>query len=146
MTVKRLTIPMAIIIFTMCAFALAIASDTDTDTSDDSAAKKVEVKVAVSPVIDSTTSATTRYLPVKFDSHDAHTKDFGLSCTSCHHDIVSVNEKTSPCSTCHDKADAKVSMKDAMHKSCVSCHREYKKKNGETSCPTGCLDCHTERK
>lgn len=103
-------------------------------------------KKPIQPVLDSITSATPRYLPVVFANHDAHAKQFNISCKTCHHDIKSENEKPKACSSCHNKPDAKVDLKSAMHKSCRACHIEHKKENKGSTAPVNCLDCHSERK
>lgn len=100
----------------------------------------------IQPVLDSITSATPRYLPVVFANHDAHAKKFNISCKTCHHELKSENEKPTPCSSCHNKTDAKVDLTSAMHKSCRGCHTKHKKENKDSIAPVDCLSCHTERK
>lgn len=99
-----------------------------------------------SPVLDATTKATHRYLPVKFDSHDKHSTELGISCKRCHHEIADGVQEPSACSNCHDKKDSKPNMTEAMHQSCRGCHQQAKKKTPKSKVPTRCLDCHTERK
>jgi len=94
--------------------------------------------------IDDVTKATTRYLPVNF-KHAYHQDDLGITCVTCHHtNAQDFTEGVPPtCSSCHNAKTEELSLKDAMHKSCVVCHLEMEEQ-GETP-PTECLDCHVQR-
>lgn len=102
--------------------------------------------VGVKPVIDATTKATHRYLPVIFDSHDKHSTSFGIGCKQCHHEISDATKEPAACSDCHDQKDAKIDIKSAMHKSCKGCHQLALNKNAKSKAPVSCLGCHQERK
>ncbi|MBM4290478.1 MAG: hypothetical protein FJ138_02765 [Deltaproteobacteria bacterium] len=78
--------------------------------------------------------------PVRFP-HSRHQKDFGLSCSSCHH-VPQVFK----CRDCHNDTSA-VSRQQAFHdggaRSCRSCHREMASKG--FAGPRTCDGCHVPR-
>ncbi len=94
--------------------------------------------------IDDVTKATNRYIGVDF-YHAKHITEFGVACVTCHHEQKEdfVSGYAPKCSVCHN-ADAEVSFKDSMHKTCVICHIDEIAKGEEP--PIECLDCHIERK
>ena len=101
---------------------------------------------AKAPVLDATSGATHRYLPVPFATHARHAKDLGLACPACHHDVTAADPKPAKCSGCHDQPGAKVDLADAMHRSCRGCHEKYVADHKDSKAPTKCLECHVERK
>lgn len=105
-----------------------------------------EANDTFSPVLDATTRASTRYLPVKFSTHNKHMKWVKTGCVTCHHDITNGDNEPNSCSSCHNKTGAKVDLVEAMHKSCKGCHLKIKARSPKTKAPTTCLECHTERK
>ena len=96
-------------------------------------------------VLDATSGATARYLPVSFQSHDRHTQDFGIACSSCHHDLQGQRLQPQACSSCHDHASSAVDLTDASHTSCRGCHQQVQLDRQATSAPVECLACHQER-
>lgn len=99
----------------------------------------------IKPVLDAVTEATTRYIPVTFLSHKRHIGLPKMNCATCHHDIKGNGGKTPKrCSNCHNKPDAKINLKDAMHTTCVGCHLEMATPQ-RFSPPRKCLGCHKER-
>jgi all-trans-retinol 13,14-reductase len=100
---------------------------------------------ALQPVIDSTTGATTRYLPVTFASHDDHVEQYGLACEACHHTLDGLAVQPQPCSACHDQRGSTVDLSDASHESCRGCHREVLQRDPESLAPVDCMACHRER-
>ncbi len=96
------------------------------------------------PVLDTTTGATTRYLPVRFRSHDRHAQDYGISCDSCHHELDGAAVQPQACSGCHDHGA--VDLTDASHTSCRGCHQQAVKANPAVAAPVDCLECHEERR
>ena len=72
--------------------------------------------------IDAVTSATTRYLPVRFP-HEDHAEAFDLECKQCH--------ETRP----HGDLEA------YYHRLCLGCHRA-----DEAKTPPDCFQCHKERR
>ena len=97
------------------------------------------------PVLDATTVATPRYLPVTFASHDAHAGELGLACRTCHHEMAADDQEPAACSACHDQSGAAVSLTEAMHGGCRGCHRRHRAENEGSSAPVACLECHTQR-
>jgi prolycopene isomerase len=101
------------------------------------------------PVIDAYTSVTPRYLPVEFSSHDMHIEQLTYRCRICHHELSSDSKKPpsqpQSCADCHDIKNAPVDLASAMHSACRGCHIETRKKDGESTAPVECLDCHRER-
>jgi len=94
--------------------------------------------------IDDVTKATNRYIGVDF-YHSRHIMDREITCVTCHHEQNEdfVSGSAPKCSICHN-ADAEVSFKDSMHKTCVVCHLEMTAAGKNP--PTECLVCHIERK
>jgi len=104
-------------------------------------------------------AGTDDYEPVRF-MHRAHATHSGGDCTVCHHrvqdpakpddrvgrEITQVDMsafRPSTCGACHrlpDEPDAptRPGLKGAYHQQCVGCHE----REGETTAPTGCRDCH----
>ncbi len=76
-------------------------------------------------------------------THAAHSEDYGLECTSCHHEDTSIEPEPQSCANCHDALPAKASktpsLKDAVHAKCQSCHKDDMFSNGLADCAT----CHT---
>ncbi len=97
------------------------------------------------PILDATTEATKRYVPVKFRTHDEHVTYAARRCERCHHDLKD-GKKTEPegCTTCHNREAATIKLPEAMHRACRGCHIE-KWKEGHAGRPLYCLDCHRER-
>jgi len=102
---------------------------------------------SIQPVIDALSMATPRYLPVVFQSHDAHAKTYGIHCQECHHDIQSADETPDACSSCHNQTDDdNLSLMNIMHHNCRNCHFAKKQSNPAAKAPIQCLECHQERK
>ncbi len=96
------------------------------------------------PVLDATTSATSRYLPVVFDGHDRHHQEHDVACATCHYDLRDGATSPQACSSCHDAQGAALDLIDASHQSCRGCHQEGRV-SGEHDAPVACLGCHRER-
>jgi hypothetical protein len=102
------------------------------------------------PTLDVTTSATPRYEPIRFASHDAHAAR-AETCTGCHHTSAD-DVKTHPkCESCHAplvSASPKtmLDITSAFHKQCRTCHLAIHQENRTSYPPIKCLGCHTERK
>ncbi len=96
------------------------------------------------PVLDATSSATTRYLPVRFTSHDRHAGDYGVACASCHHDLQGQAVEPQVCSSCHHAGSA-VDPAEASHRSCRGCHQQLRVEDPASVAPVACLECHQER-
>jgi hypothetical protein len=133
MTLNRLPIALLLLLVAFAFFFYGIYAMADTGKEG-------------TPALDSTTKATSRYLPVVFASHDKHAKDYNIGCTKCHHDIAKADEKPASCKSCHDEKGAEVDMKKAMHTSCLGCHKSVVAKKAESQAPVQCLACHRERK
>lgn len=57
--------------------------------------------------------------------HDAHSYDFGFSCTECHHEMDDFGMDPQRCSDCHEASGSGMSqltMGEAAHQSCIDCH------------------------
>ncbi len=120
--------------------ALDRADFADASQSEETAEAKDKTGAMI---LDSVTSATTRYEPVEFTTHDKHAEAF--NCRTCHNDISNNDETPASCSSCHNKPGAKASLMKAMHTRCRGCHIKQKEKNKESEAPVSCLGCHTER-
>ncbi len=131
-----------ILIIAVWALVCVDLPDTHSTASAVSASAK---KADEGPVLDATTSPTTRYLPVTFSAHDEHAQSLG-DCEKCHHNISGKDETPGACSSCHNAPDASVNLRDAMHKSCKGCHADAQKKNPASKAPVECLGCHEQRK
>ncbi len=142
-------------IFFLCAiFLVAVWAVMSVDATGDargaSATSESDSEKTIAheagPVLDATTSPTTRYVPVVFATHDLHAQRLKGHCKTCHHDFDETGETTpAACSSCHNAAKASVNLADAMHKSCRGCHMAAKKKDGESTAPVECMGCHKER-
>ncbi len=97
------------------------------------------------PLLDATSGATTRYLPVSFRSHDRHVEELGLACSACHHELQGQQAQPQACSSCHDHAGSAVDLTDASHGSCRGCHQQTVEQDPASLAPVGCLECHQER-
>jgi hypothetical protein len=94
--------------------------------------------VAPYPGVDAVTAATRRYLPVSFETHDAHIEWLGGDCRKCHHEEEPV--KRQACRNCHAHAPV------PMHKSCRGCHIAVVRDRPASAAPIECLGCHVEPK
>ncbi len=74
--------------------------------------------------IDAVTSATTRYLPVRFN-HQGHAELYDIQCKGCH--------------TGEPHGDLRV----YYHRLCLGCHLAGQEE--DTKEPPDCFVCHTER-
>lgn len=103
------------------------------------------VSAPASVVID---AAAKKQAPVTFP-HDKHVK-LGKPCDTCHHTNKGLTAeskvKVEKCSSCHMKAEGKMSTmadmnleKNPMHNKCVGCHKAEKKG------PTSCVKCHVKK-
>ncbi len=92
------------------------------------------------------------YRPGKADwGHAAHGEQFGVECTSCHHEDKSIEETPSNCADCHEagaapsrqKAEAGTppSFADAVHARCAACHEEWFGANAARNCSR----CHFDK-
>lgn len=127
---KKDIFPVGIILFIAITFVCAIAFSIEFGP------EKIR--------IDDVTKATNRYIGVDF-YHARHVMDRKITCVTCHHEQNEdfVSGSAPKCSICHN-ADAEISFKDSMHKTCVVCHLN-KVAMGKNP-PTECLSCHIQRK
>ena len=93
--------------------------------------------------VDAATSATRRYLPVSFATHDAHVERLGRDCGKCHHEDgagggVKLGDKQA-CRNCHAHSPV------PMHKTCRGCHLAIVTDRPESPAPIERLGCHVER-
>ncbi|MFH1465206.1 MAG: FAD-dependent oxidoreductase [Pseudomonadota bacterium] len=100
----------------------------------------------VGPVLDATSGATSRYLPVTFHSHGAHTEEYGVACVDCHHLVAGVPSPPASCASCHDQAGARLDLPDASHQACRGCHLDEREADSRSQAPVACLECHAERR
>ena len=101
------------------------------------------------PTIDITTTATPRYQPILFSSHDAHAAREG-KCSGCHHTSVSDVKAPPECASCHARSATfspqnTIDLKAAFHKQIRTCHQAIHLENRTSYPPIKCLECHTER-
>jgi len=97
------------------------------------------------PVLDAVTTASPRYEPMKFATHEAHSRRLNARCNRCHHDMKDDKSEPGRCATCHGRPKAALGLVDAYHGLCRDCHRNTRANQGETGPPTDCLGCHRER-
>lgn len=142
---KQIALACCLLVAALAVLWAVEAFGESTATGIKTSEKKAESAIA-KPVLDATTSATHRYLPVVFASHDKHAKVLKIACDRCHHDMKMALSDITACSDCHDKKDAPVDLTKAMHQSCRGCHLESTKINAASKAPVNCLGCHTERK
>ncbi len=82
-------------------------------------------------------------------SHTEHGEDYGLDCTSCHHEDTDIEPEPQNCANCHSplgdtgkkdstKKVSTLSLRDAVHAKCQSCHEDMFS-NGIKDCAS----CHT---
>ncbi len=73
-------------------------------------------------------------------THTAHAEEYGLDCTSCHHEDTSIEPEPQNCANCHQETgdETMPSLRDAVHLKCQSCHEEMFEAK-----VTGCASCHT---
>ncbi len=59
-------------------------------------------------------------------THTAHAEEYGLDCTSCHHEDTSIEPEPQNCANCHESTgdETMPSLKDAVHLKCQSCHED----------------------
>ncbi len=74
--------------------------------------------------------------------HDMHSEDFGLDCTSCHHEDTDIEPEPQNCANCHFTGytpadDPMPSLKNAVHIRCMTCHQDYYDEG-----LNGCASCH----
>ncbi len=74
--------------------------------------------------------------------HDMHVEDFGLDCTSCHHEDTDIEPEPQNCANCHFTGytpadDPMPSLKTAVHARCMDCHQDYFDEG-----LNGCASCH----
>jgi len=125
----------------------AAGEGQDAEATEEAASQKeTEEALPFEPVLDDTTSATPRYLPVVFATHDRHAKEYAIACKACHHDMQAEDSKPGSCTGCHNKPDASMNLTAAMHASCRGCHMKHKAGHPDSTVPVECLGCHTERK
>jgi all-trans-retinol 13,14-reductase len=99
---------------------------------------------AFSPVIDATSEATNRYLPVVFHTHDRHVEEQGIDCVTCHHEVQGAGGEPRACAACHGVGSS-VDLGEASHRSCRSCHQQARLERPDSAAPVDCLACHRER-
>jgi len=160
--------PHTVFILVMIAAALLLVlaaawlSAADPDPADSGQTAKTEAKAKgagkpepeltdeygerIHRILDATTTATPRYLPILFTSHDKHIEKLGKNCKQCHHDIEKNEDTPNSCGDCHNDKSAKVDLIEASHKSCRGCHREVKAKDPNSPAPVECMGCHSEKK
>lgn len=91
------------------------------------------------------------YVPGTRDwGHDMHVKEFGLECSSCHHEDTSIEPEPMNCADCHEagKAPSKApfeegvppGLADSVHKRCASCHQEWFDTGARS-----CVKCHFDK-
>jgi hypothetical protein len=100
----------------------------------------------VGPVLDATSGATSRYLPVMFHSHAAHTDEYGVACVDCHHLVAGNPSPPASCASCHDQEGAHLDLPDASHRTCRGCHLDEREADARSQAPVACLECHEERR
>ena len=73
-------------------------------------------------------------------THAEHADDYGLECTSCHHEDTDIEPEPQNCANCHEsKGDENLlALRDAVHLKCQSCHDDMFE-DGIKSCTS----CHT---
>ncbi len=73
-------------------------------------------------------------------SHAAHAEEYGLDCTSCHHEDTDIEPEPQNCANCHESTGDETvpSLRDAVHLKCQSCHEDMFS-NGIKDCAS----CHT---
>ncbi len=77
--------------------------------------------------------------------HPAHSEDYGLNCSDCHHTYAEGDSgEPEACGTCHNPESEDGSMLgrvDAFHKQCIECHEA----SGVTPGGSDCAECHKPR-
>ncbi len=109
----------------------------------------LDARLAMDPdamVMDATTGATSRYLPVVFDGHERHSAQHGVPCGGCHHELSFGSPGPMACSGCHDSQVAAVDLAEASHRSCTGCHRQLHRESAAAVAPVECMGCHQERR
>ncbi len=73
-------------------------------------------------------------------THKAHAEEYGLDCTSCHHEDTSIEPEPQNCADCHQESgdESMPSLRDAVHVKCQSCHEDMFDEGIK-----GCASCHT---
>ncbi len=78
-------------------------------------------------------------------NHDAHSREYGLYCSDCHHNYQQGQEQPPQhCTACHQKGMGGGMMpgrKEAFHKQCIGCHENF----GAGPARTECSACHSPR-
>ena len=130
-TMKKVTLFLFLLVF---VFAFAHRADpwaVETEVPDNKVTESTppdspgdRVKAPDIIEIDAITSATTRYLPVRFH-HQDHAELYGIECKVCH--------------TNKPGGD----LKEYYHSLCLGCHKI--KKEGVVLGPSTCFTCHQER-
>jgi len=91
--------------------------------------------------------------PVKL-THRAHSKEYKIACTDCHHDYQdgkNVWKEEMPaknCRECHNplKKQGKVmKLQIAYHKNCKNCHKDLAKEGKKTGPHKKCKECHQKK-
>lgn len=90
------------------------------------------------PLIDASTGATSRYLPLRFTSHASHAQRY--ACTECHHEPSATPDQG--CTSCHARPEVRLDPVGAHHQICRGCHARQPQ---PSAAPTTCLGCHQER-
>ncbi len=73
-------------------------------------------------------------------THTAHAEDYGLDCTSCHHEDTDIEPEPQNCANCHESTgdETMPSLRDAVHVKCQSCHEDMFDEGVKD-----CASCHT---
>lgn len=88
--------------------------------------------------------------PAVLLNHKAHSEDYKVACTECHHLYEDGNnawkdsDPVQKCSECHDpnkKQGKQYKLQNAFHKNCKNCHKEIDPSSKKAPSKK-CNDCH----